>query len=164
MTASDVRSWSTVAEPFSPDQLAALEHAITGHLESFAEDNPVLAGIERGEPGERRWYVRMLGEQKQHFSIWLTLDQRTLLCETYFMPAPAENRDQVFEYLMRRANKLYGAGFVIGAEDAVYLRGHLDNRFVDEEELDRMIGMLYMSTEECFRPAMRLGFASSFVG
>ena len=150
--------------PFSAADLDALELRITTDLEAMATDNPVIGGIERGERNERRWYVRLLGDEKEHFSVWMDLAQRTLHYETYFMPAPAEQRDQVFEYLMRRAAKLYGAAFVIGAEDAVYLAGQIDNRHVDAHELDRIIGQLYMTTEECFRPAMRLGFASRFNG
>lgn len=150
--------------PLTAADLDALEHQMTEDLEAMAADNPVIGGIERGERNERRWYVRLLGDEKQHFSVWMTLSQRTLHYETYFMPAPEEQRDAVFEYLMRRAARLYGAAFVIGAEDAVYLAGQIDNRHVDAHELDRIIGQLYVTTEECFRPAMRLGFASRFQG
>ena len=150
--------------PLTADQLDALEQHITTLLDDMAADSPVIGGIERGETGERRWYVRLLGEEKEYFSVWFTLHQRTLHYETYFMPEPAEQRAEVFDYLMRRGAKLFGAAFVIGAEDAVYLAGQLDNRHVDAAELDRIIGSMYMTTEACFRPAMRLGFASKFNG
>jgi len=150
--------------PFTAADLDALELRITADLDAMAADNPVIGGVERGERNERRWYVRLLGEEKQFFSVWLTLGQRTLHYETYFMGAPEEQHDAVYEYLMRRAARLYGAAFVIGAEDAVYLAGQLDNRHVDAHELDRIVGQLYLTTEECFRPAMRLGFASRFSG
>lgn len=145
-------------------ELESLEARITAELETLAQESPVIGAIERGETGQRRWYVRLLGEEKEHFSIWMTLAQRTLHYETYFMPAPAENQAEVFEYLMRRAAKLFGAAFVIGAEDAVYLAGQIDNRHIDAVELDRIVGSLYLTTEDCFRPAMRLGFASRFSG
>ena len=47
------------------------------------------------EPGERRWFVRLRGEQKDMFTIWFTLGQRTLHYETYVMPAPEENHARV---------------------------------------------------------------------
>lgn len=150
--------------PFSVSELDSLEQRITDDLATLAAESPVIGAIERGEPAERRWYVRLLGDDKEHFSIWMTLAQRTLHYETYFMPSPAENRGEVFEYLMRRAAKLYGAAFVIGAEDAVYLAGQIDNRHIDATELDRIVGSLFLTTEDCFRPAMRLGFASQFSG
>lgn len=150
--------------PLGPGELDALEAQITIELDALAHESPVIGAIERGETGQRRWYVRLLGDEKEHFSIWMTLAQRTLHYETYFMPGPAENQAAVFEYLMRRSAKLFGAAFVIGAEDAVYLAGQIDNRHIDASELDRIVGSLFMTTEACFRPAMRLGFASRFSG
>ena len=31
-----------------------------------------------------------------------------------------------------------------------------------EAELDRLLGTAYLVTEQCFRPAMRLGFGAKF--
>ena len=54
--------------------------------------------------------------------------------------------------------------FSIGAEDAVYLRGQIGVRHIDEPELDRILGSLYEYTGRFFRPAMRIGYASRFLG
>ena len=75
-------------EPSTDAELAALEQAIDVWLAEQLAENPVVAAVERGEPGERRWYVRVLGEDKDVYSIWFTLGQRTLAFETYFMPSP----------------------------------------------------------------------------
>lgn len=151
-------------DPLDASELAALEARLDGLVHDLEASLPAVAGIERGEPGERRWYVRLDGEEKTNFSAWLTLGQRTLSYETYFMPAPEENRAAVFEYLLRRNTKIFGAAFWIGSEDAVYLGGQLENDAIDEASLDRIVGSLYAWTEQCFRPAMRLGFASRFTG
>ena len=74
---------------------------------------------------QRRWYVRMRGEEKDITTVWLTLGQRTLRYETYVMPAPEENQAELYEHLLRRNDKLVGAHFSIGLEDAVFLRGEL---------------------------------------
>src|SRR3546814_8120369 len=51
-------------------------------------DNPAVAAVERdAESGERRWFVRVRGEEKDVFTIWFHLRQRTLHYETYVMPA-----------------------------------------------------------------------------
>ena len=71
--------------------------------------------------------MRVRGEQKDTFTIWFHLQQRTLHYETYVMPAPEENHAAFFEHLLRRNRKLYGAAFAIGEEDAVFLVGQLDN-------------------------------------
>ncbi len=98
------------------------------------------------------------------FSIWFTLGQRTVQYETYVMPAPEENHARFFEHLLRRNRKLYGAAFAIGAEDGIFLMGQFPSYAVTERELDRILGTLYASTEQFFRPALRIGYASRFPG
>jgi hypothetical protein len=145
-----------------PETLAALEADIDAWLATQLAENPVVAAVERGETGERRWYVRVLGEAKDVFTIWFTLRQRTLHYETYVMPAPEENHAAFFEHLLRRNHKLTGAAFTIGAEDAVFLEGTLPVHAVDAGELDRILGSLYAYVEQCFVPALRIGYASRF--
>ena len=122
-----------------------------------------MAAVDRDEtPGERRWFVRVRGEQKDTFTIWFHLQQRTLHYETYVMPAPEENHAAFFEHLLRRNRKLYGAAFAIGEEDASSSSGQVDNAAVTDDELDRVLGSLYAWVEQFFRPALRIGFASRF--
>ncbi|MCY3924618.1 MAG: YbjN domain-containing protein, partial [bacterium] len=120
--------------------------------------------VERAEPPLRRWYIRLAGEEKPVFSVWLTLRQRSLHFETYFVPAPEENAARLYEYCLRRNLKLRGARFAIGAEDAVFLLGEVAAGDVDDDELDRILGTLYEATERHFRPAMRIGYAGRFRG
>lgn len=147
-----------------PPTLADFELAITGWLVGFADGNPAVEAIDRGEPGdaEPRWYVRLKGEEKEHLTIWLTLGQRTLQYETYVMPAPEENHAALYEFLLRRNEKLYGLAFCIGAEDAVYLRGQLGVHAFGRGDLDRILGSMFVTVERFFRPAMRIGYASRF--
>jgi hypothetical protein len=147
-----------------PEQLDALEALIDQWLAGELAGNPAVAAVDRGEPGERRWYVRLAGEQKDTFTIWFTLGQRTLHYETYVMPGPIENHAELFEHLLRRNLGLNGAAFAIGAEDAVFLVGQLGVSAIDEGELDRILGSLFAWVEQFFRPAMRIGYASLFKG
>jgi hypothetical protein len=154
-----------VGQPSSDAELDALDARISAWLAEQLEDNPVVAAVERDlESGARRWFVRVRGEQKDVFTIWFTLRQRTLHYETYVMPAPEENHAQLYEHLLRRNLKLYGAAFAIGEEEAIFLVGQLANAAVDEDELDRVLGSLYQWVEHFFRPALRIGFASRFKG
>jgi hypothetical protein len=148
----------------SPAQLDELEHVIDTWLAGELADNPTVAAIDRGEPGQRRWYVRLRGEQKDTFTIWFTLRQRTLHYETYVMPAPEENHELFYEHLLQRNVKLFGASFAIGEEHAVFLVGQLPVDAVDPEELDRILGSMFAYVEQFFRPALRIGFASRFSG
>jgi hypothetical protein len=154
-----------VSTPSSADELDALEAQIDAWLAVQVDENPVVAAIERDrESGERRWFVRVHGEEKDVFTIWFTLRQRTLHYETYVMPAPEENPAELYEHLLRRNRQLYGLAFAIGDEDAVFLMGRLANDAVTPDELDRVLGSLYEWVERTFRPAMRIGFATRFKG
>ena len=148
----------------SEEELDRAEALITEWLERQGRENPVIAALDRGHPGERRWYVRLRGEQKEFITVWFVLGQRTLQFETYVTPAPEENHAELYEQLLRRNAKLNGVAFAIGVEDAVYLRGQLGVRQIDEPELDRILGSLYEYSERFFRPAMRIGYASKFAG
>jgi hypothetical protein len=151
--------------PFADDELDALEARIEAWFERQRTGNPVVAAVERDtESGERRWFVRVRGDQKDVFTIWFHLRQRTLHYETYVMPSPEENHAAFYEHLLRRNVKLYGGAFAIGDEDAIFLVGQIANDAVDEDELDRILGSLYEWTEQFFRPAMRIGYASRFQG
>ena len=162
---SQAATFGAVREPSTQAELEALDARISAWLGRQLEENPVVAAVERDtESGDRRWFVRVTGEQKDVFSIWFHLRQRTLHYETYVMPAPEENQALFYEHLLRRNLKLYGAAFAIGDEDAVFLVGQLDNAAVDEAELDRVLGSLYAWVEQFFRPALRIGFASRFPG
>jgi hypothetical protein len=147
----------------SPEQLAATEALVTRWLDEQRADNPAVAAVDR-EPAERRWYVRLRGEEKEVFTLWLTLGQRTLQYETYVMPAPEENLAAFYEHLLRRNRTFNGMAFCIGDEDALFLVGQLPVGAVDDGELDRILGETYEYVERCFRPAMRIGYASRFKG
>ncbi|MBJ7306796.1 MAG: YbjN domain-containing protein [Acidimicrobiia bacterium] len=143
-------------------QLDLIEIQISEWLANELARNPIVAAVERGEPSERRWYIRVLGESKDIFTIWFTLRQRTLHYETYVIPAPDENHAQFFEHLLRRNRKVNGMSFCIGEEDAVFLAGSLPVHAIDDGELDRILGSIYMYVEQFFLPALRIGFATRF--
>jgi hypothetical protein len=151
-----------VSELFDSSALAVFERQIDEWLHAMAAANPVVAAVGTDEDTPRRWFVRMRGEAKEITTVWLSLGQRTLRYETYVMPAPEENQAQLYEQLLRRNERLVGAHFSIGVEDAVFLRGELPLAVLDEEELDRVIGSLYAYVEQCFPSAIRIGFASRF--
>lgn len=149
--------------PLTTDELDALEARIDAWAAAELAANDTVAAVDRAEePDVRRWYVRLRGEEKETFTVWFTLGQRTLHYETYVMPAPEEQHERFFEHLLRRNLRFNGAAFTIGPEDAVFLVGQLPVQAVDEEELDRILGSLYAYVEQCFKPALRIGYASRF--
>lgn len=146
--------------PATPDELDVIEGRVDAWLAKELADNPLVLAVDRAEPGIRRWYVRLKGEEKDFTTVWLTVDQRTLRYETYVLPAPEENHARFYEHLLRRNLGFNGAAFVIGDEDAVFLKGQIPVEATSDEELDRIVGSLYSYVEQCFRPALRIAFES----
>ncbi|MBU3717856.1 MAG: YbjN domain-containing protein [Actinobacteria bacterium] len=154
-----------MSDLFDDESLAVLERQIDEWLGNLRSTNSAIVAIDHAEPEpafRSRWYVRMAGESKEFTTIWITLGQRTLRYETYVMPAPEENALELFDNLLRRNDRLIGAHFSIGAEDAVFLRGDLPLSALSEAELDRIVGSTYAYVEQSFRPLLRIGFASRF--
>jgi hypothetical protein len=148
--------------PATDDELDALEVRIDGYLASILDSNPVVAAVDRGEPEERRWYVRLRGEEKDFTTVWLTLRQRALHVETFVMPAPEENEALFYEHLLRRNRVTHQLWFAVGEADAIFLVGQLPLALVDEPHLDRIVGSVWLYVEQWFRPALRIGYASRF--
>ena len=145
------------------DDRAAALAVVDGWIDAQRNDNPVLAAIDR-DPELDRWYVRLRGEARDFIAIWLTVGDYTLQYEAYFMPAPEAEPAALYEFLLRRNQRLYAMRFSIGPEDAVYLTGQLPLTAIDEAELDRVVGSAYAYVEQWFRPAMRIGFGARFPG
>ncbi len=148
--------------PAEPGDLARLQAVIDRWLGTQQQENPVVGDVARDVDGPRSWFVRLHGEQRDAFTVRFHLDQRTLRYETYFMPAPEENEAELYRHLLTRNQKLYGASFAIGDEDAVYLLGRLPHELINDDELDRVLGSIFQWVEQYFRPALRIGFASRF--
>ena len=136
---------------------------LAGTIDAWAQrelgSNPLLLAVEHDRL-ERRWLVRLAGEDKEFITLWLTLRERTLLHEAHVMPAPEEAHREVFEHCLRANQRMFGMAFAIGLEDAVYLRGAVPLEDLDEDELDRITGSTWQYVEQHFRALLRTGFAS----
>ena len=151
-----------MSEIFGEQTLSTFARCIDEWLASIALQNSTIVAVQRDEGPDRRWYIRMRGEEKEFTTVWLLLGQRTLKYETYVRPAPEENAEILYENVLRRNDKLVGAHFSIGIEDAIFLRGEMPLALLSEQELDRVIGTLYATVELAFSTIIRIGFASRF--
>jgi hypothetical protein len=146
--------------PSTPEELDALEAQIDGWLQKAFAENEMMVALDRGEPGERRWYVRLQGVAKDFTTIWLRLGQRALHAEAYMLPAPEESQGLVYERVLRRNRQLHGLAYAIGVEDAIFLVGEVPNDSISEGHVDRLIGSVWEYVERDFRATLQLGFAS----
>lgn len=151
-----------MTDAYDPDALFSLQSDIDTWLDEIAGAHDHILAVDRTTDDGVRWYVRMRGDDKEFTTVWLTLGQRMLRYETYVMPAPEENDGELYEHLLRRNNGLVGAHFSIGIEDAVFLRGEIPLSLVTIDELDRILGTLYATVEQCFQMLLRIGFRSRF--
>ena len=152
--------------PPSPEVRADARAELTAwlaELETDPDRSGMVAAVVADEESDiDRWFVRLHGDAKDVYSVWFELDQRTLAYETYVMPAPEENHAAFFEQLLIRNAKLFDLSFSIGAERAIFLKGRLELDRVSSDSLDRILGTVHATVEQCFVPAIRLGFASRF--
>jgi hypothetical protein len=146
--------------PASRSDLDDLQGRIDGWLEELAAENPLIEAIDRDETGERRWFVRLEGEQRDHTTVWLHLRQRTLYHESYVLPAPVDDPAAFYEHLLRRNLRLRGVAFAIGEEDAAYLVGEVPHAGLGRDDVDRILALHHEAVERCFRPALQIGFGS----
>jgi GH43 family beta-xylosidase len=161
-TASSASETLAMSDLHGNPEIELLDRHISEWIAGFAARDGAIVAIDRGTADEHRWYIRMRGEEKEFTTIWMTLGQRTLRYETYVMPAPEENAEMLWENLLRRNEKIVGAHFSIGVEDAVFLRGEIPLSAVTEREVDRVIGTLFSTVETVFPSIIRIGFASRF--
>ena len=104
----------------------------------------------------RAFHVR---RSRTRTTIYFDLHERTLRYEVYFLPLPPVPTVALYEYLLRRNHTMYGARFLARAR-----RRHLPRRtrsaleHLTEDELDRIIGVLYELTEQWFQPVVALAY------
>jgi hypothetical protein len=150
--------------PPTPEEIEAARRTVDSWLAAEVRGNPAVALAASDPESDRRWMVRLLGEEKEHFTVWFELRQRSLRAETYLMPAPLERHAAVYEYLLRTAEGLRGVTLSIGAEDALFAHCEFPIEFLDDRQLDRMLGSLHEVTERVFVAAMSLAFGDLFTG
>ena len=132
---------------------------IDAHLWGPVLDQPAVQHVEY-DLELRRWYVRFTCDGRDAATIYFDLHQRTLRYELYFIPSPEseERRAELNEFLLRRNHNLYAARFSLGPDGDVYLTGRTALEHLTEQELDRIIGVLFELTEHWFQPAVTIAF------
>jgi Putative bacterial sensory transduction regulator len=137
-------------------------HALLArHLEGPVAAEEFVQTVEY-DPELRRWYVRFGCDGRDATTIYFDLHERTLRYEVYFLPDPppdgGTDRLELYRYLLRRNHSMYGARFSLGPDGDIYLVGRVALEHLDEQELDRIIGVLYELVETWFQPIVALAY------
>jgi Putative bacterial sensory transduction regulator len=142
--------------------LEAAHALIDAHLWGPVREQPSVQHVEY-DPELRRWYVRFGCDGRDAATIYFDLHQRSLRYEIYFLPSPegpdaAPRRAELNEFLLRRNHDMYAARFSLGPDGDVYLIGRVALEHLTEQELDRIIGVLFELTERWFQPAVTIAY------
>ncbi len=125
-----------------------------------------LLGIEHqplpDDRGHFHWLIRLRGEEKDVITLWLSLRQRTVHVETEVTPAPEENREALYRYLLVKNAELRELHLAIGPEDGLYLMAQIPIGEVTIERLDEVVGATLTYVEEIYPTAMTMGLSSLY--
>ena len=112
------------------------------------------------DPELRRWYVRFGCDGRDAATIYFDLHQRTLRYELYFLPSPEDEARRAGAARVAAAPqpRPVRARFSLGPDGDVYLTGRVALEHLTEQELDRIIGVLFELTERWFQPAVTIAY------
>lgn len=114
------------------------------------------------DKGHFHWLIRLKGEEKDVITLWLSLRQRTVFVETELMPAPEENREELYRYLMVKNHELRELHLAIGPEAGIYLVTQVPIQELTIERLDELVGATVAYVDEIFPTAMTMGLGSVY--
>lgn len=112
--------------------------------------------------GHFHWLVRVKGDEKDVITIWLSLRQRSVYVETEVMPAPEENHELLYRFLLVKNATLREVHVAIGPEDGIYLMTSVAVNDLDVERLDQVVGACVAYVDEIYPTAMSMGLASVY--
>ena len=140
-----------------PEPAAAPAEASAAALAAWFEAQPDLGAEQLDDGG---WFVVLAGEHKKTVPVHLSIGDRHVLVQSFFMRAPDENEAGLYDYLLRRNLRSYVLRFALTPDGDVLIVGMLPHAAVDQAELDRVLGQVLALADEAFATALRLGFAS----
>jgi hypothetical protein len=125
-----------------------------------------LLGVEHqpspDDRGHFHWLIRLKGDEKDVITLWLSLRQRTVHVETEVTPAPEENRETLYRYLLVKNAEIRELHLAIGPEDGIYLQTQIPIGEVTVERLDEVVGATLTYVEEIYPTAMTMGLSSLY--
>ena len=121
----------------------------------------VCADLPLEKTGDRSYVVTLPGSHKLKTLVNLIVGEHALRAEAFLIRQPDENREKVWEWLLRRNSRLHGVAFTIDAVGDVYLTGRLPLPAVTASTLDNLLGAMLEAADESFDVLLELGFSSA---
>lgn len=118
-------------------------------------------GLEWDSTGESSFVVTLPGTHKLKTNCNLIVGEHALRIEAFVMRQPDENRERLWEWLLRRNSRMYGVAFSIDAVGDVYLVGRVPLHAVTPDEIDRLLGSVLTYADESFDTMLEIGFGTA---
>lgn len=119
--------------------------------------------VERHHDATQRWFVRMIGDARGPFTVWIELRQRRIHFETYVAPYPQSQHQRFFEYFLRKNSRSAPIRYGIGVEDGIVAFGEIDTDQVNAARLEELLGASYLAAEAAASFVRSGGFMAASV-
>ena len=107
------------------------------------------------------WDVMVPSYWKESVAVSLSIGDRSMRAEAFFMRSPDERHDKVYKLLLRRNERAHLWKFAANEEGDVSLVAEVPFEAVEGEALDVLFGSLVALVDETYVPYMKLGFATA---
>lgn len=114
------------------------------------------------DKGHFHWLIRLHGDEKDVITVWLSLRQRTVHVETELMPAPEENHEELYRFMLVKNAEMRIVHVAIGPENGIYLVTEIPVGELSLERLDELVGATLTYVDEIFPTAMTMGYGSLY--
>ena len=122
-----------------------------------------LLGVEhQSSPDDRghyHWLVRLRGEERDVVTVWLALRQRSVHVECEITPAPEQNVEGIYRYVLAKNAEMRELHVALGPEAGLYLVTHVPINEFTSERLDELMGAALLTVDELYPTIMMSGFA-----
>jgi hypothetical protein len=137
-----------------------LDRTLGTWAESWRANATLLAIEHQPSPDDRghyHWLIRLRGEEKDSITLWLSLRQRTVHAETEVTPAPEQNLEEVYRFVLVKNADMRELHLAIGPEDGIYLVTQIPILEVTLDRLDELVGATLAYVDEIFPTVMSMG-------
>jgi hypothetical protein len=155
-----------VPAPLSNERTSLELDEVIGTWQRLWRESGLVGEVEHAphcdDKGHYHWMIRLRGEEKDVIALWLTLRQRTVHFEVQIMPAPEENIETLYRFLLVKNAELRDLHLAIGPENGIYLVAQIPAGEVTLERLDELVGATVQYVDEIFPTAMTMGLSSLY--
>lgn len=118
-------------------------------------------GLRWHEAAENVFSVTLPGVRKLSTECALQLGTHDLSLRAFVARHPDQDHEQVYRWLLERNLKLYAIRFSVDTLGDIYLTARIARSAVSSDEIDRLLGAVAETADDCFNSILELGFSDS---